>query len=127
MNNFKGFTNTKCEFFPCHSGIKRKDFNCIFCFCPLMSKECPGPYTVLSSKYGKLIKDCSACSLPHDGIEQSWRFIQMWVPVTPLWDGKEQSLEKIKQFSSLVKEKFDMNDIRWAEKEISSKETKKLE
>lgn len=110
---FKGYTNSECEFFPCHKEISRP-FNCLFCYCPLMHLECPGPYKVFISKYGKVTKDCSSCALPHDGIEQSWRFIQMWVPTAPLWDGKEQSPEKIRSLSEMVKEKFDMTDLKWA-------------
>lgn len=40
-NSFKGFTNTGCSFFPCHSSVKHLkkggtkeevlDFNCLFC------------------------------------------------------------------------------------------------
>ena len=117
FQNFKGFTNDKCEFFPCHKNVKR-EFNCLFCYCNLMQLECPGPYTVFTSKYGKVTKDCSECSLPHDGIEQSWVFIQRWTPIVPLWDGTEQSARKIRKFSAMVREQFDKSDIEWAKNSL---------
>ena len=111
--HFKGFTNTQCEFLPCHKGVQG-EFNCLFCYCPLIDKECPGPYCVFMSKYGLPKKDCSGCKLPHDGIHRSWAFIQRWVPVAPLWDQREQSTDKIRKFSKLVRETFDESDIAWA-------------
>ena len=38
------FQNTECEFFPCHQGISKEEFNCLFCYCPLyaLGKECGG-------------------------------------------------------------------------------------
>lgn len=85
--HFKGYTNTQCEFFPCHQGVK-KEFNCLFCYCPLVFLKCPGPYTVFTDKNGITRKDCSACTLPHNGIEQSWRFIQTWLERPEPWDMK---------------------------------------
>lgn len=63
MNNYKFVQNKKCEFFPCHKGIKEEDFNCLFCYCPLyLTKEkCGGDYTLTDSG----IKDCSKCTFPH--------------------------------------------------------------
>lgn len=43
---FKGFTNDKCPFLPCHKGVKRA-FNCLFCYCPLIAYDCPGPLSDL--------------------------------------------------------------------------------
>ena len=44
--NYSFFSNKKCEYFPCHKvsdEIAEKDFNCLFCYCPLYLKEkCPG-------------------------------------------------------------------------------------
>lgn len=116
--NFKGFKNESCEFFPCHKGVKREDFNCLFCYCPLMNQECPGPYKVFEDKYGRTRKDCSDCTLNHDGIEQSWKFIQMWVSTSPQWDGEPQSKEKQRKYAHLVKKTFDPADIAWAMNEI---------
>jgi len=84
---FKGYTNEKCEFLPCHKDVKR-EFNCLFCYCPLVFLKCPGPYTVFTDKNGLTRKDCSACKLPHDGYEQSWRFCQLWLTEPVPWDGK---------------------------------------
>ena len=67
--HYKGFTNVKCEFYPCHS-IKG-DFNCLFCYCPLYLLDCKGKFKMIGST-----KDCSNCDLPHKGIEKSWNFIQ---------------------------------------------------
>ncbi len=57
------FTNRKCEFFPCHKGVAEKDFNCLFCYCPLyaLGEDCPGQFGYTSAG----IKDCSACTFPH--------------------------------------------------------------
>jgi hypothetical protein len=60
------------------------------------------------------------CALPHDGIEQSWKFIQRWVSVAPVWDKEVQSVEKIRGYSALVKEKFDESDLLWAEEAIKN-------
>lgn len=85
--NFKGFTNKQCEFFPCHKGIKPEEFNCLFCYCPLVFLECPGDYVVFEDKKGIKRKDCSACALPHKGIDASWRFIQKWLDNPKPWGG----------------------------------------
>lgn len=60
--NYKFVQNRKCEFWPCHKGIIDKEFNCLFCFCPLYSKDnCGGNYKIMSNN----IKDCSSCLVPH--------------------------------------------------------------
>ena len=65
QNNMKHshrfFENRECQYFPCHKGLK--DFNCLFCYCPLylLKDKCGGNF-----KYTKNgVKDCSACMLPH--------------------------------------------------------------
>ena len=60
----KFFTNKNCEYFPCHSGIDKEKFNCLFCYCPLYSlgKDCGGNFLYLDNG----IKDCSNCKLPHN-------------------------------------------------------------
>lgn len=118
FTQFKGFTNTECEFYPCHQGV-RKQFNCLFCYCPLMDRACPGPYKVFTDKYGNTRKDCSDCALPHDGIESSWRFIQMWVATAPAWDRLPQSPGRIRAFSQQVKSTFDQDDIAWASSQVA--------
>ena len=72
---FKGYTNRQCEFYPCHKNVKG-EFNCLFCYCPLVFIDCKGTYTIFTDKHGAERKDCSACILPHNGIEKSWNFIQ---------------------------------------------------
>lgn len=86
---FKGFTNTKCPFLPCHGGVT-KEFNCLFCYCPLIAYECPGPYVTFEDANGIVRKDCSRCNLPHNGYEESWRFIQKWLKTPVVWKGEEQ-------------------------------------
>lgn len=87
---FKGFTNEACPFLPCHEGVTRA-FNCLFCYCPLIAYECPGPYKVMVSANGVTRKDCSACTLPHDGHAQSWNFIQKWLDYPVVWKGAAQT------------------------------------
>jgi len=63
-NSFKFFENRKCEYFPCHKGLK--DFNCLFCYCPFYDwDKCPGNSNYIEVSDGKKIKDCSFCNLPH--------------------------------------------------------------
>lgn len=61
--HFSFFQNKECEFFPCHEGIDRKQFNCLFCYCPLyaLGEKCGGNPMFLENG----IKDCSHCTLPH--------------------------------------------------------------
>lgn len=61
--NYSFFSNTDCEYFPCHKAVKFKEFNCLFCYCPLymLGERCGGNF----SYYGA-IKDCSECIIPHD-------------------------------------------------------------
>ncbi len=61
-NSSAFFQNTECEYFPCHSGVDKEHFNCLFCFCPLYSKgDCNGVFYYLDNG----LKDCSACVFPH--------------------------------------------------------------
>lgn len=63
IENFKFNQNEKCEYFPCHKGIKEEKFNCLFCFCPLymLGDKCGGKYIINNG-----IKDCTNCIIPHD-------------------------------------------------------------
>lgn len=58
------FTHIACEYFPCHEGISRESFNCLFCYCPLYAygADCGGNFRY--TKNG--IKDCSLCTFPHE-------------------------------------------------------------
>jgi Zn-finger protein len=53
MNNSKFFENKKCEYYPCHMGMK--EINCLFCYCPLFS--------ICKIKDNGLF--CQHCKLPH--------------------------------------------------------------
>ena len=57
------FQNTACEYFPCHEGVAEKDFNCLFCYCPLyaLGKSCGGDCEYTAEG----IKNCESCSFPH--------------------------------------------------------------
>lgn len=68
---FSCFTNTKCEYFPCHEGADPEQFNCLFCYCPLytLGQDCEGKYTYLENG----VKDCSNCLIPH--IPQNYGYI----------------------------------------------------
>lgn len=63
MEHYKFFQNRECEFFPCHKGIDRGNFNCLFCYCPLytLGDQCGGSFTYLNNG----VKDCSKCLRPH--------------------------------------------------------------
>lgn len=62
-NSYRFFENRECRYFPCHKGLE--DFNCLFCYCPLYSREnCAGNPRFLE-KNRKKIKDCTHCSFPH--------------------------------------------------------------
>jgi Zn-finger protein len=83
-NEFMGYSHESCTYFPCHSGVKR-EFNCLQCFCALYFLECPGPYKIYTDRYGVQRKDCSDCTLNHDGYEQSWKFINKWLENPRPW------------------------------------------
>ena len=59
--SYKYFQNDKCEYFPCHKSKNIKNFNCMFCYCPLYAYDCGGQYTTTENN----IKDCSNCLIPH--------------------------------------------------------------
>ena len=63
-NSNRFFSNKDCKYFPCHSMPDKKEFNCLFCFCPLYSlgDKCGGNF-----KFGgeKNVKTCINCHLPH--------------------------------------------------------------
>lgn len=61
--NYAYFSNTACEYFPCHKTEDKSNFNCLFCYCPLyhLGDKCGGNFTLLAD--GR--KDCSSCLLPH--------------------------------------------------------------
>ena len=63
QNSHRFFENRDCKYFPCHK--KLGEFNCLFCYCPLYSKEkCPGNPSYIE-KDGRKIKDCTNCTFHH--------------------------------------------------------------
>ena len=63
MENYKFTQNLKCEFFPCHKGVEKSRFSCLFCYCPLyaLGDKCGGNFAYTENG----IKDCSGCLIPH--------------------------------------------------------------
>ena len=55
--------NRSCEYFPCHTGVREADFNCLFCYCPLyaLGEKCGGAFTYTDSG----VKNCTDCAFPH--------------------------------------------------------------
>ena len=62
-NSYQFFSNSACEFFPCHQGADTKTFNCLFCYCPLyaLGDRCGGNFSYTEGG----VKDCSQCLIPH--------------------------------------------------------------
>ena len=64
-NSSSFFRNCACEHFPCHKVTDTQDFNCLFCYCPMYTREkCPGNPKYLEVD-GKVIKVCDECMFPH--------------------------------------------------------------
>ena len=63
VKNSHFFQNTECEHFPCHKGVSREAFNCLFCYCPLytLGRKCGGNFRYTE----KGIKSCHDCIFPH--------------------------------------------------------------
>ncbi len=61
-NSSRFFANKECEYYPCHECDS--DINCLFCYCPLYDRVCPGNYTMIE-KDGRSIKNCINCTFPH--------------------------------------------------------------
>ncbi len=57
------YQNRECEFFPCHKNADPKNFNCLFCYCPLyaLGDKCGGYCQFTPEGY----KDCENCLVPH--------------------------------------------------------------
>ena len=70
MEHYKFNQNRKCEFFPCHKGMREEDFSCLFCYCPLyaLGNKCGGNFEYLENG----IKDCSNCLVPHRRENYDW-------------------------------------------------------
>lgn len=77
-NSYKYFENRACQYYPCHD---MEHINCLFCYCPLNSMEdCPGNPKYIEIN-GKCIKDCSACTFPHeaDHYDVIMKFLMKWL------------------------------------------------
>ncbi|MEF2145704.1 MAG: cysteine-rich small domain-containing protein [Desulfovibrionaceae bacterium] len=60
--SYRFYSNTACEYFPCHKTAHPERFNCLFCFCPLyFMDDCGGKYVLMENGQ----KDCKGCQLPH--------------------------------------------------------------
>lgn len=62
MNSYRFFANKECQYFPCHRDAG-KDFNCLFCYCPLyaLGDRCGGNFEYLPGG----VKSCMNCGVPH--------------------------------------------------------------
>ena len=60
---YRFFQHRDCEYFPCHEGVPPKDFNCLFCYCPLyaLGEDCGGCFLYLEDG----TKSCLDCAFPH--------------------------------------------------------------
>jgi Zn-finger protein len=87
-NHYQFFQNRECEYFPCHSGVREQDFNCLFCYCPLyaLGEKCGGNFEYTE----KGVKSCVNCAFPH------WResyaaIIKRFPELAALVSGREDS------------------------------------
>lgn len=71
MITSKFISNSDCPYFPCHKVEDEKEFNCLFCYCPLyaLGSKCGGDYVYLENG----TKDCSKCRIPHE--EGGYEFV----------------------------------------------------
>lgn len=74
--------NTACKYYPCHEGVAEGDFNCALCYCPLyvLGEQCGGAYTYTEQG----VKDCSACTLPHQGMKGAERAQKLYPRIAEL-------------------------------------------
>ena len=63
MKHYQFFQNRECEYFPCHKDVEEKDFNCLFCYCPLytLGENCGGNFLYTDTG----VKSCVNCNFPH--------------------------------------------------------------
>lgn len=60
------FSNTSCDYYPCHTYKTDQPFNCLFCYCPMYRFEhCLGNPTYVQNAKGQSIKSCLNCVFPH--------------------------------------------------------------
>ena len=80
------FQNRACPFFPCHKGVEEKDFNCLFCYCPLyaLGESCGGSFCYTASG----VKSCENCAFPHRR-ENYDRVLARWPEIAALTKRKD--------------------------------------
>ncbi len=83
------FQNRACPCFPCHDGVAPKDFNCLFCYCPLyaLGESCGGAFRYTDSG----VKSCAGCAFPHrrDHYE---KVLARWPEIAALTERKNHEL-----------------------------------
>ena len=62
-NDHTFFQNRECAYFPCHKVDDDREFNCLFCYCPLytLGDRCGGNFSYTETG----VKVCSNYTLPH--------------------------------------------------------------
>ena len=80
------FQNRACPFFPCHKGVEEKDFNCLFCYCPLyaLGESCGGSFCYTASG----VKSCENCAFPHRR-ENYEKVLARWPEIAALTKRKD--------------------------------------
>ena len=80
------FQNRGCPFFPCHTGVAEKDFNCLFCYCPLyaLGESCGGSFRYTASG----VKSCENCAFPHRR-ENYEKVLARWPEIAALTKRKD--------------------------------------
>ena len=67
----------KCKYFPCHERVAEREFDCMWCYCPLYEIDCAGRYEIVGKD---MVKDCTNCIMPHakEGIKYILRRINQF-------------------------------------------------
>ena len=75
------FRNQNCRFFPCHRDVPEREFNCLFCYCPLyaLGDRCGGNFRYT----GEGVKSCEDCSFPHRR-ENYEKLLRRWPEIAAL-------------------------------------------
>lgn len=88
--HFKYFQNTECEYFPCHNTQNLREFNCLFCYCPLyaLGDKCGGDFGMIVGG----IKDCSRCLIPHQKDSLDY-IMSKWSDITDMLKKQQEKKE----------------------------------
>ena len=83
------FQNRACPHFPCHKGVEPRDFNCLFCYCPLyaLGESCGGSFHYTKSG----VKSCVGCAFPHRR-ENYDKILARWPELSALSRRKDDGL-----------------------------------